>query len=136
VWKCLCTLYPSFWHLFVFLPFCVMKWGVSLEEYKWRIHVHDFWIIKNKKNRRREQQNQCRPLQIGSNFFKRKPLLKKRILLKKAYSEKENVKSDLSVTIINQKGKLIWAERNKEKEKKKSLFVSCGGCLIKPATTF
>jgi hypothetical protein len=47
------------------------------------------------------------------------------------------VKSDLSVTIINQKGKLLKAEREKIKKKKnKSLFVSCGGCLIKAATTF
>ena len=63
--------------------------------------------------RRRKQQNQCRPLQIGSIFLSRRSLF----LKKKTFFGWCNVKSDLSVTIINQKGKLIWAERGIKKNK-------------------
>jgi hypothetical protein len=88
-------------------------------KYQWVQLLVLLWF-QNLIIRRRKQQIKCRPLQIGSIFFvKKKPFLKQ-----KTFFGWCNVKSDLSVTIINQKGKLIWAERGIKKNKKnyKSLF--------------
>ena len=80
-------------------------------KYQW-VQLLLLWF-QNLIIRRRKQQNQCRPLQIGSIFLSRRSLFLKR----KTFFGWCNVKSDLSVTIINQKGKLIWAERRIKKNK-------------------